>query len=255
MNALRTLIVDDQPLARKRLRTLLAAEPDVDVVGECGDGEEALATIREARPDVVFLDLQMPGLDGFEVVGRIGTQPMPIVIFVTAYDEYALRAFEARALDYLLKPFSIERFQQALARARAQIDQQRAGVVARQLMDIVGGLPGTHVPAQRFTVRSGRRVFFVGPDDIDWIAAEGNYARLHTAAASYHLRETMSRLERTLEPHGFVRIHRSILVNLARVRELQLTAGGPEAVLANDTRLKVGARFKEQLFERMRRSR
>ncbi len=254
MKAIRTVVADDQPMARERLTALLAQQPDIDVVATCASGAEAVNAIQAYRPDLVFLDMQMPELDGFGVIDAVGVERMPPVVFVTAYDAFALRAFEVHALDYLLKPFGRERFEQALERARRHLERQRAGDLASRLMALVEDVRPARSRPERLMVRSGARVVFVDVEQVDWVEAEGNYVRLHTAADSHLVRDTMLAMERRLGPQ-FVRIHRSRIVNRARVRELRLASSGEyEAVLHNEMRLGVGRNYRETLQERLRRS-
>lgn len=238
---LRTLIVDDEPLARERVRMMLGMHDDVAVIGEVGDGQQAIDAIRHEHPDLVFLDVQMPGLDGFGVLRELEGEVMPYVVFVTAYDQYALRAFEVHALDYVLKPFNVERFSQALQRARAAILKHDGpdGAVGREhLRSLVASLTAEQREKQRIVVKSSGRVFFVKVDDIDWIEAEGNYVRLHMGAQSHLLRETMKGMESVLDTSQFIRIHRSTIVNADRIRELQPLFHGEYAVILRDgTRL------------------
>ena len=238
---LRTLIVDDEPLARERVRMMLGMHVDVAVVGEVGDGQQAIDAIRRDRPDLVFLDVQMPSVDGFGVLRALEGEIMPHVVFVTAYDQYALRAFEVHALDYVLKPFNAERFSQALQRARAAIarhDDVDGSIEKDRLRSLVASLAAEQRERQRIVVRSSGRVFFVKVDDIDWIEAEGNYVRLHMGPQSHLLRETMKGMESVLDVSQFIRIHRSTIVNADRIRELQPLFHGEYAVILRDgTRL------------------
>ena len=238
---LRTLVVDDEPLARERVRMMLGMHDDVAVVGEYGDGQQAIDAIRLHRPDLVFLDVQMPGVDGFGVLRALEGEVLPYVVFVTAYDQYALKAFEVHALDYVLKPFNAERFTQALQRARAAIvtrGDQESSVDKDHLRSLVASLTAEQREKQRIVVKSSGRVFFVKVDDIDWIEAEGNYVRLHMGAQSHLLRETMKGMESVLDTSQFIRIHRSTIVNADRIRELQPLFHGEYAVILRDgTRL------------------
>ncbi len=238
---LRTLIVDDEPLARERVRMMLGMHDDVAVVGEYGDGQQAIDAIRAQRPDLVFLDVQMPGVDGFGVLRALEGEVLPHIVFVTAYDQYALKAFEVHALDYVLKPFNAERFALALQRARTAIarrDEGDAGVDRDRLRTLVASLTAEQREKQRIVVKSSGRVFFVKVDDIDWIEAEGNYVRLHMGAQSHLLRETMKGMESVLDAGQFIRIHRSTIVNADRIRELQPLFHGEYAVILRDgTRL------------------
>jgi two-component system LytT family response regulator len=251
---MRVLIADDEPLARERLRTLLAAEPWLEIVAECPSGTDAIAAIDSIQPDLVFLDVQMPGATGFEVIEAVGADRMPPVIFVTAFDRYALRAFDVHALDYLLKPFDRERFEVALGRARQQLERKPDGDLERRLLALVQDLKPTN-RLERFVIKSGGRVFFVRADEIDWIEAAGNYVKLHVAGEAHLFRETMSALESRLDPDTFFRIHRSHIVNIERVKELQPWFNGEYVVfLRNGTRLTLSRGYREKLQERIGRS-
>jgi two-component system LytT family response regulator len=229
--AIRAVIVDDEPLARTNLKLLLERHPQVRIVGELGSGLDALAEIRRTRPDLVFLDVQMPECDGFDVLEMLGGDAPPAVVFVTAYDQYALRAFEAGALDYLLKPFDDARFARALSRAQDKIR---------------GYQPVSRKPA-RLAVKTAGQVLFLEPADIDWIEAADYYSCLHIGAKTHLLRRSMSELEQELDPDVFCRIHRSAIVNLTRVRALQSSAGGEhEALLHNGTTLPISRRYRTQ---------
>jgi len=252
MKKLRTVIVDDEPLARERLANLLSAEQDIEVVRQCRDGEEAVAAIDQLSPDLVFLDVQMPALNGFEVIEAVGPDKMPLVIFVTAYDQHALRAFQVRALDYLLKPFDRERFQEALQRARAHIQRDETGDLGRRLLALVKDLRRDQPKTDRLVVKSGGRLFFLRTDEIDWIEAAGNYVRLHVGTTSHLLRETMNSIEARLDPEKFFRIHRSRIVNMERIQEMQPWLNGEYAVvLRNGTRVTLSRGYREKLQERL----
>ena len=218
---IRALVVDDEPLARERLTTLLRDVPDVECVGECGDGRAALAALEEERPDLLFLDVQMPELGGFEVLDAIEPERMPVVIFVTAYDDYALRAFDAHAVDYLLKPFDRERFDWALRRARTMIAADRGNELAERLRSLLAEVRPTARRLIRIPVRSGGNVVFLRAEEIEWIEGAGNYVRLHAGDRSHLIRATLRGLEERLDPDRFVRVHRSAIVNLDHVRALQ----------------------------------
>jgi len=255
MKKIRTLVVDDEPLARERLTSLLSAEPDIEVVGQCRDGEEAVTAIVDHSPDLVFLDVQMPAMNGFEVIDAVGPERMPLVIFVTAYDQHALRAFQVRALDYVLKPFDRERFQEALQRARAQIQRDETGDLGRRLLALVKDLRRDQPKTDRLVVKSGGRLFFLRADEIDWIEAAGNYVRLHVGTTSHLLRETMNAIEGRLDPEKFFRIHRSRIVNMERIQEMQPWLNGEYAVvLRTGTRLTLSRGYREKLQERLARS-
>jgi two-component system LytT family response regulator len=250
---MRTLIVDDEPLARERLRTLLQQESDIEVIGECTDGRQAVHAITEHAPDLVMLDIQMPGMDGFEVLQAVTDRPLPGVIFVTAYDQYAIQAFEVHALDYLLKPFTARRFQKALQRARLEVksDPSNDSPVERRLLNLLDDLGGERRYTKRIVVKSSGRIHFVKVDEIDWVEAEGNYVRLHIGAHSHLLRETMKGMEAALDPERFIRIHRSTIVNTERIKELQPLFHGEYAVLLYDGTRLVASRGPENRLRRM----
>lgn len=251
----RAVIVDDEPLARERLRTLLQDDPAIEIAAEAGDTTTAIAAIASTRPDLVFLDVQMPGGTGFDVIAGVGPKAMPTVIFVTAYDRYALRAFDVHALDYLLKPFDRERFQTALSRAKEQIARAIPGDLEKRLMALVNGLKSGPSRIDRFVVKSGGRVFFVRTDEIDWIEAAGNYVKLHVGTETHLLRETMNAVESKLDNDLFFRVHRCHIVNIERVRELQPWFNGEYVIfLKNGTRLTLSRGYREKLQERVGRS-
>jgi two-component system LytT family response regulator len=225
------VVVDDEPLARANIVGLLRSDPEISVLGECGSGDSAVKVVRELRPSLLFLDVQMPGGDGFDVLESLGHDVPPAVVFVTAYDQYALKAFEAEALDYLLKPYANERFFRVLSRAKASLKQHPAGQRFERIM-----------------VKSAGRISFVRAEEIDWIEAADYYSCLHTGPRTHLLRRSMAELERDLQPEHFCRIHRSTIVNLSRVRDLRLDAGGEyEVVLRDETRLKVSRSYREKL--------
>jgi two-component system, LytTR family, response regulator len=249
---IRALIVDDEPLARRRIRSLLAHDSSVEVIGECSDGHQAVSSITELTPDLVFLDIQMPAMDGFEVIKTIGAERMPTVIFVTAYDQYALKAFEVNALDYLLKPFDRKRFQKTLDRAKAMIRGLQNGNVNNRLLSLLGDLRREQETPDRFVIKSGGRVLFLRVEEIDWMRAVGNYVRLQVGRDSHLMRETMTGMEAKLNPDRFMRIHRSTIVNLDRVKEAQPWAKGEYVVIMRDgTRLIMSRRYRERLNERL----
>jgi two-component system LytT family response regulator len=245
----RVLVVDDEAPARRRLRAQLAQERDVLVVGEAGSGDEAVEAIRAQRPDIVFLDVQMPGMNGFEVIEAVGVEAMPAVVFVTAYDEFALAAFEVAAVDYLLKPYTAERLRKALARALDGKALREAGrePLARLLGEGLGRGPHS---LQRLLVREGERMFFVPAAEIVRLSAEGNYVRIHTRTGSHELRETLAHLESRLDGRRFVRVHRSEIVNLDFVGEIQKHFHGDLiAVLKNGDAVRVSRRYAARLLE------
>ena len=216
---MRALIIDDEPLARRGVALRLKRFKDVEVVGECGDGPSAVEKIVELAPDVIFLDVQMPGMDGFEVLRALPREDLPMVIFLTAYEQHALRAFEVHALDYLLKPVDDERFGTAMQRARQVMDTDCKIQMAERIVHLLEERPGRYV--LRFPVRVGSRIQVVLTDDIEWIAAAGDYAELHCSGRCHLLRETMNALELKLDPLQFLRIHRSKIVRVGCVRELR----------------------------------
>lgn len=219
--AIRILIVDDEPLARDKVREHLVGEPGVTIVGEAGSGTAAVAAIRKLRPDLVFLDVQMPEMSGFEVLEAVPDDLPAAVVFVTAYDQFALKAFEVHALDYLLKPFDGERFAVALDRARTAIARQASGGMDERLAALLAELTGSGAYLDRLLVKSGSRSVLVRVRDVDWFESAGNYIRVHVAGERHLLRETMSGLEAKLNPREFLRIHRSTIVNVDRIRDLE----------------------------------
>jgi two-component system, LytTR family, response regulator len=236
---IRALIVDDEPLARSNVAVLLRRIPGIEIIGECGSGAEALGEIRATKPDLLFLDVQMPECDGFDVLEMLGPDLPPAVIFVTAYDQYALRAFEAGALDYLLKPFDNARFEIALMRARQRIQSTRLGDNRPRKIE-------------RVVVKNAGEVCFVKISEIDYIEAADYYACLHVGPRRHLLRRSLSELEGELDPNLFCRVHRSSIVNLERVRSLKLHQDGEyEVVLENGSRVRLSRRYRKQLEERL----
>ena len=231
-----TVIVDDEPLARANIAALLRTDTEIAIAGECASGVEAIDLIRDRRPSLAFLDVQMPGCDGFDVIESLGRDAPAAVVFVTAWDRYALKAFEVEALDYLLKPFSDARFFHVLARAKASIVQR----------------PSETQALDRLMVKSSGRVLFLRAAEIDWIEAADYYACLHAGAKTHLLRRSMSDLERELDPKTFCRIHRSAIVNIGRVREMSLDSGGEyEVSLEGGAKVKVSRGYREKLQERL----
>jgi len=260
---LRVLIVDDEPLARDRLVRLLADVDDARIVGECASGEDAVEAILTLAPDVVFLDVQMSGMDGVDVVRRVGPERMPHVVFVTAFDRYALRAFELNALDYLLKPYPPERLRAALDRVRERLRTAETAQRARRLLNLVAEFSGqTPAPAgtsgsrrsylERFAIKLDERTTFLPTRDADWIEAARNYVRIHAGKATYVLREKVGRLERQLDPARFARCHRRVIVNLERVKEVQPWFGGDSVLLLQDgTQLRLSRTYRRAFLGRL----
>ncbi|MEO8504391.1 MAG: LytTR family DNA-binding domain-containing protein [Acidobacteriota bacterium] len=243
---LRTVIVDDEPLARERLRQLCRTERDLELVGECGDGQAAVEAIETLHPDLVFLDVRMPGVDGFGVLEAVGGERFPGVVFVTAYDEYAVRAFDVHAVDYLLKPVSRERFSRAVDRVRSH----GADGLSEKLVALLGDLRREERYLERLLIRSGGRIVLVKVEDIDWIDGAGNYLKVHVGREAYLLRHTMAGIEERLDPRRFLRIHRSTIVHVDRIVELQTAYSGEYvAVLRNGTRLVISRSYRGKLEE------
>jgi two-component system LytT family response regulator len=257
----RALIVDDEPLARRSLRLLLERDADIEIAGECNNGAEAIEFVKAEQPDLVFLDIQMPGLSGFEVLEKLGQSgPLPVIVFVTAFDEHAIRAFEFNALDYLLKPFSDERFQISLVRAKTQLAQQEIGQLSKKLLALAEnfktGTPPIEKPDEnytsRFMIKAGGRISFVKAEEIDWIEAADYYVKLHVGRKGHLIRETMNDLETKMDPSRFVRIHRSTIVNIDRIKELQPYFNGHYIVILNDgTELKMSRSRRDLLHDRL----
>ncbi len=249
--SLSVLIVDDEPLARERLRSLLAAENDVAVVGECASGAEAVAFIARRRPDLVLLDINMPGMDGFAVLGAL-TPPLPLVVFVTAYDEHAVKAFEARALDYLLKPFKPTRLRAALARARDELARRQPDDVSRRILSLLSDHKPAPARLARIAVRERQRVRFVRTEAIDWIEASGNYSILHAGRENHVVRETLSNFEQQLSSDEFVRVSRSAIVRLDRIQHLEPAFSGEHVVVLVDGSRLPMTRGLRELQERLK---
>ena len=245
---LRVLIVDDEAPARRKLRSQLAAEADVEVVGEAASGPEAVSAIRDLRPELVFLDVQMPGMTGFDVVAAVGAEAMPAVVFVTAFDEFAIEAFDVQAVDYLLKPYHPDRFQKALARARARVCRDEGA--ALQLQKLLAGIqPRTTSYPERLLLREGERMFFVSVAEIVRLSADGNYVKVHTTTGTHQIRETMAGIESRLDPGCFARIHRSDIVNVDFVKEIQpFFHGDSILILKSGEQLRVSRRYQDRLL-------
>ncbi len=253
---IRALIVDDEPPARRGIAARLARAGDVTVVRQCGNGREAVKAIRELAPDLVFLDVQMPGVDGFGVVEAIGPAAMPAVIFVTAYDANAVKAFDAEAVDFLLKPIDEDRFARALARAKRRLEERTQQAMGARVAAVLaqlgrGGAPGVEAhEAGRLMIREAGRVVFLDALEIDWVAAEGDYVRVHAAGRSHLMRETMQAMEARLGVTHFARVHRSTLVNVARIKELRpLTGREWLVVLDTGAELRLSRRYRDRLAQ------
>ena len=253
---IRAIIVDDEPAARRGVRLLLERDGGVEIVGEASNGLEAATLIQREKPDLAFLDVQMPDSDGFDALSRIDPAVVPVVVFVTAYDEHALRAFEVNAIDYLLKPYDDARFAAALGRARDSIRRRHADQVGSQLSQLLRFLEKDRAqpmtvsePAgERILIRSSGEIFFLKADEIDWIEAEGDYMKFHVAGRTHLMRETMARLEARLDAKRFIRIHRSTIVNMDRLRKLSPSFGGEYAVILHDgTKLKLSRGYHERI--------
>ena len=247
---IRTLVADDEPIARARVVALLRGEADIELVRECATGEEARAAIEQEQLDLLFLDVQMPEITGIDLARTIQTHGEPAVVFVTAYDQYALRAFEVHALDYLLKPFSSDRFRAALGHAREHLAKRRSSPAAPDTA--AAPSEATAGRRNRLMVKSGGRIHFVRTADLDWCEASGNYVRMHVAQQEYLVRDTMAHLESQLDPQQFMRIHRSTIVNVDRIQEMQSSFNGEYVVLLrNGTRLTLSRGYRDAIQARL----
>jgi two-component system, LytTR family, response regulator len=253
----RVVVADDEPIGRQRLIRLLQAEPDTEIVAACADGEEAVEAIREHLPDVVLLDIQMPQLDGFEVVAALGEAQQPSVIFVTAHDQYALRAFEVRAFDYLLKPVEADRLRLAMDRATSTQQRSAQGSVTRRILTLLEEMNARERGRgrDRLVVRTPERAFFLRADSVDWIEAAGKVVHLHVGRTVHALRESMAELEQELDPTRFVRVSRSVIVNLDRIQEIQPWFQGDYVlILADGTRLTSTRGYRDNMRKLLGRS-
>ena len=249
---IRCLVVDDEPLGRDRIVSLLRAIPDAEVVGECENGAAAIQAIGEQAPDLLFLDVQMPEVDGFGVLASIPMPIAPAVIFVTGYDQYAMKAFEVHAQDYLLKPYDPDRFYMAYQHAAARIRADRSSDTNARLMAMLEDMEGRRPRRTRVPIRTAGRVFFLPVEEIDWLEAADNYVRIHASGEVHVVRQTLQRMEETLPPGSFVRIHRSAIVNVGRIREIQPWFGGEYVVLLREgTKLHTSRRYRAKLEELM----
>ncbi|MBX7219211.1 MAG: LytTR family DNA-binding domain-containing protein [Blastocatellia bacterium] len=247
MTAIRAMIIDNEPATRAGIRLLLKADPEIEVVGECATGYGAVKAMQENLPDLLFLDVNMPGMDGFSALEAIAGEAHPHVIFVTASEAYAVRAFEVSALDYILKPFDRERFERALRRAKRFIQQERAEKLEERLLALLGDLNAETNYLQRVVVKNDGRILFIKTDDIDWVESEGNYVRIHVGKESHLLRETLGRFESQLNPRKFTRIHRQTIVNIDRVQELQaLFHGDYRVILSSGAEVTMSRSFRRE---------
>lgn len=248
---IRAVIVDDEPLARRGILRFLKNDSELEVVAECGDGQSAVDAILAKKPDLVFLDVQMPEMDGFEVVSRVGPEKMPITIFVTAFDRYAIRAFDANAIDYLLKPVGVRRFTKALARAKERIAEKSRHETAQRMIATLEEIKHQEEYLERLPVSENGRIVFVKTKAIDWIEADGNYAQLHVGPRTYEIRETLNTLERKLNPRDFLRIHRSTIVNVHLIKEIQPWFHGYHLVLLQNGKELRLSRYQGEIAKRL----
>ena len=252
MPAIRTVIADDEHLARKKLRLLLGLEPGVQVIAECENGEQTIAAVRAHKPDLLFIDIRMPDVDGFEVLRRLASEEMPVIVFTTAYDQFAVRAFEAHAMDYLLKPFERERLHHAIERARAELLKSHNRDLTARIVNMLAQKAEPKADPKpsddRMVIRAGGKVVFLELVDIDWIEAAANYVNLHVGKETYLLREGIGRIAEKLDPTRFVRIHRSVIVNVRKIKELQPCDSGEYiAVLKNGKELSCSRGYRAEL--------
>ncbi len=247
---IRTMIIDDEPLARRRVRKLLGADLDFDIIGDCANGREAIQEILAQKPQLVFLDVQMPEINGFDVIEAIGETDLPMVIFVTAYDKYAVRAFEVHAVDYLLKPFDRARFDKAIQQVKLRLRTEDSGELSTRTLALLEAFRATTNYLERFIIKTGGRVFFIKTDAIDWLEAEGKYVRIHTGKDSHLLREAIGNIEARLDPKKFLRIHRSHIVNIERIKELESWFHNEYRVILRDgTKLMMSRSCRKRLGE------
>ena len=247
---IRALIADDEALARKFIRRMLKDNHDIEIVAECSNGKDAVAMIRKQNPDVVFLDVQMPEMDGFAVLESIGVDQLPEIIFTTAYEQYAIRAFELHALDYLLKPFDQARFKDAIQHAKERLRSQRQKDGRLQMSALLESIKNKPQYLERLVIKTGGRITFLSTDEINWIEADDKYVHLHTGKVSPMVRQTLNAMEAQLDPRKFSRIHRSAIVNVERIKELQPLFSGEHSILLEDgTKLTLSRSYKDKLFE------
>jgi len=245
---IRVLIVDDEPLARERVHHFLKQEPNITIIGESGNGIEAVAAIREKKPDLIFLDIQMPGMDGFEVLQHIESEHMPHIIFITAYDQYAIRAFEVHALDYLLKPFDQNRFKRALQLAGEYIQLQKNGDFKYRIKELIQEIGSEKKYPERFIIKSEGRIYFIRTDEVNWIESAANYVSLHVGREVHLMRGTMSAMEEKLDPDKFIRVNRAAIVNIEFIREIQPFFNGEYIInLKDDSQITLSRKYREKL--------
>ena len=247
---LKLLIVDDEPLARERIREMLRADPQIEIIGDCSNGDDAIEVVKTSRPDLLLLDIQMPGTDGFGVLEALDPSEIPCIIFITAYDQYAVKAFEVYALDYLLKPFDRERFSKAIERAKQHVFKERNKSLTDRVLAALNEIKNKPEYLERLVIRTKGHIFFIKTEEIDWLEAEGNYVRLHSGKESYLLRDAISSLETQLDPKKFLRIHRSAIVNINRIQELQPWFHGEYRVILQDgVQLTLSRSYRDKLNE------
>jgi two-component system LytT family response regulator len=245
---IRAIIVDDEPLAREKVQLFAGSEPDIEIVAQCGNGQEAIDAYHRHKPDLLFLDIQMPEINGFDVLQHLQAHlPLPGIIFITAYDEFALRAFEFHALDYLLKPYDRERFSKAVSHARDAIGSRpQSEITAQQIRTLLESIKQSPAKLERLIVKTNGRIIFLRIEEIDWMEAAGNYVKLHVGSETHLMRETMNKLEEQLNPQQFIRIHRSTIINIAKIKELQPYFNGEYTVtLQNNTTVILSRGYRE----------
>lgn len=253
--AIRAAIVDDEDLGRRKISRMLREDGEVDIVGEFTGEEETIRVLCELKPELLFLDVKMPGMDGFALLRELSAAFTPLVIFVTAFDQHAIQAFQVHALDYLLKPFDRTRFQEALLRAKEQVRQRRNGSLNQKIMELLGETNHAPQPKERIMVKSAGRISFLKTDEIDWIEAQGDYVRLYAQGRKFLIREKIGEMEQQFAGERFIRIHRSTIVNVERIKEMQPLFYGEYAVILNDgTRLTLSRSFREKVFSRLTRA-
>ncbi len=255
MTKIRTIIIDDEPLAREGIRMLLTSDSHFEIVGECTNGKEAITAIKKNKPDLIFLDVQMPEINGLGVLRALPANQLPLVVFVTAFDKFAIDAFDAHALDYVLKPVNPVRFAKTLARIRKRFSEQEVSQISQKLVDLLHsgkrdsiGATADTAYLNRFSIKTGDTIHFVDVVDVDWLEAEDYYVKLHVAKHSHLIRETLSNLEKQLDPAAFIRIHRSTIVNASRIKELKQHFRGEYFVILKDgTKLKLSRSYRNSV--------